>query len=55
MIPTDINTLIRLGDTFLAQEQHHKAEEKYRAALELNKDSKLMALLKEKINQAIKK
>lgn len=54
MLPTDINTLILLGDTYLAQEQHHKAEEKYRAALEFNKDSKLRILLKEKINQAIK-
>ena len=49
MAPTDMNTLILLGDTFLAQGNAMKAKEKYRIALNLNKDSGLEKILKNKI------
>jgi len=49
ILPTDATTLILLGDTFLAQGNPKKAEEKYRAALNLNKDHKLKKVLQAKI------
>ena len=49
MLPTDATTLILLGDTFLAQGNPKKAEEKYHAALNLNKDHKLKKVLQAKI------
>lgn len=49
MLPGNINTLILLGDTFSARGQLKKAEEKYHAALNLNKDPNLKILLQEKI------
>ena len=49
MLPTDATTLILLGDTFLAQSNPKKAGEKYRAALNLNKDHKLEKVLQAKI------
>ncbi len=51
---TDMNTLILLGDTFLAQGHANKAEEKYRIALNLNKDSGLEKILKNKIKNISK-
>ena len=49
ILPTDATTLILLGDTFLAQGNPKKAGEKYRAALNLNKDHKLKKILQAKI------
>ena len=52
--PTDMNTLILLGDAFLAQGHAGKAEEKYRIALDLNQDSELGKILKNKIKNISK-
>ena len=52
--PTDMNTLILLGDAFLAQGHARKAEEKYRIALNLNKDSGLEKIIKSKIKNISK-
>lgn len=49
MLPADLNTLILLGDTFLARGNPQKAEEKYRMALKLNKDPELENILQAKI------
>jgi protein O-mannosyl-transferase len=49
MLPTDMNTLILLGDAFLAQGHTREAEVKYRIALNLNQDSRLDKILKNKI------
>jgi tetratricopeptide (TPR) repeat protein len=49
ILPTDMNTLILLGDVFLAKGHVRRAEEKYRLALNLNKDSELGKILKYKI------
>ena len=49
ILPADATTLILLGDTFLAQGNPKKAEEKYHAALNLNKDHKLKKVLQAKI------
>lgn len=54
MLPTDMNTLILLGDTFLAQGFSGEAEKKYRLALKLNQDSGLEKLLKNKIQNISK-
>ena len=54
MLPTDMNTLILLGDVFLAQGQVGEAEEKYRTALNLNQDSGLEKVLKNKIKNISK-
>jgi protein O-mannosyl-transferase len=54
MAPKDMNTLILLGDSFLAQGHTRKAEEKYRVALNLNKDSRLEKILKDKIKNIYK-
>ena len=54
ILPTDMNTLILLGDTFLAQGHVRRAEEKYRVALNLNKDSELEKILKNKIKNISK-
>jgi protein O-mannosyl-transferase len=54
MLPTDMNTLILLGDAFLAQGHSGKAEEKYRIALNLNQDSRLDKILKNKITNISK-
>jgi len=54
MVPTDMNTLILLGDAFLAQGHAGKAEEEYRIALNLNKDSGLEKILKNKIKNISK-
>lgn len=55
ILPKDINTLILLGDTFSAQGQFEKANEKYRAVFSLNKDPNLQKLLQDKIKIASKK
>jgi predicted negative regulator of RcsB-dependent stress response len=49
-----MNTLILLGDTFLAQGHVRRAEEKYRVALNLNKDSELEKILNNKIKNISK-
>lgn len=54
IVPTDMNTLILLGDAFLAQGHNRKAEEKYRIALNLNKDSGLEKIIKSKIKNISK-
>ncbi|MBT4258699.1 MAG: tetratricopeptide repeat protein [Nitrospina sp.] len=54
MLPTDMNTLILLGDTLLAQGHSGKAEDKYRMALNLNQDSRLDKILKNKIKNISK-
>ena len=54
ILPTDMNTLILLGDTFLAQGHVRRAEEKYRVALNLNKDSELEKILNNKIKNISK-
>lgn len=54
MLPTDMNTLILLGDVFLAQGNVKEAEEKYRIALNLNQDSGLEKVLKDKIKNISK-
>jgi len=54
IVPTDMNTLILLGDAFLAQGHARKAEEKYRIALNLNKDSGLEKIIKSKIKNISK-
>jgi protein O-mannosyl-transferase len=54
MLPTDMNTLILLGDAFLAQGHSGKAEEKYRIALNLNQDSRLEKILKNKLTNISK-
>ncbi|MBN4079852.1 tetratricopeptide repeat protein [bacterium AH-315-C08] len=54
ILPTDMNTLILLGDAFLAQGHARKAEEKYRIALNLSKDSGLEKILKNKIKNISK-
>jgi protein O-mannosyl-transferase len=54
MLPSDMNTLILLGDLFLAQGHAGKAEEKYRKALNLNQDSGLEKVLKNKIKNISK-
>ena len=54
MAPTNINTLVILGDVFSAQRMIKEAEKNYRIALELNKDSKREELLKNKIAKIIK-
>jgi tetratricopeptide (TPR) repeat protein len=54
IVPTDINTLILLGDVFLAQGHARKAEEKYHIALNLNKDSGLAKIIKSKIKNISK-
>jgi len=55
MAPTDINTLVILGDVFYAQRMTKEAEKNYRIALKLNKDLKREELLKIKISEVIKK
>ena len=54
MAPTNINTLVILGDVFSAQRMIKEAEKNYRIALKLNKDSKREELLKNKISKIIK-
>ena len=54
MAPTNINTLVILGDVFSAQRMIKEAEKNYRIALKLNKDSKREELLKIKISKIIK-
>ncbi|MFL2947667.1 MAG: tetratricopeptide repeat protein [Nitrospinales bacterium] len=54
LVPTDMNTLILLGDALLAQDHARKAEEKYRIALNLNKDSGLEKIIKSKIKNISK-
>ncbi|MGK0179214.1 MAG: tetratricopeptide (TPR) repeat protein, partial [Nitrospinales bacterium] len=54
ILPTDMNTLILLGDAFLAKGHVRSAEEKYRVALNLNKDSQLEKILKNKIKNISK-
>jgi protein O-mannosyl-transferase len=54
MLPTDMNTVILLGDALLAQGHSRKAEEKYRIALNLNQDSRLDKILKNKITNISK-
>jgi tetratricopeptide (TPR) repeat protein len=54
MLPTDMNTMILLGDAFLAQGHAGEAEEKYRTALNLNQDSGLEKILKDKIKNISK-
>jgi protein O-mannosyl-transferase len=54
MLPTDINTLVLLGDAFLAQGHSGKAREKYRIVLNLNQDSRLEKILKNKITNISK-
>jgi len=54
ILPTDMNTVILLGDVFLAQGHTGKAGEKYRIALNINKDSQLEKLLKNKIKNISK-
>ena len=54
MAPTNINTLVILGDVFSAQRMIKEAEKNYRIALKLNKDSKRKELLKNKISKIIK-
>jgi protein O-mannosyl-transferase len=54
IVPTDMNTLILLGDAFLAEGHARKAEEKYRIALNLNKDSGLEKIIKSKIHNISK-
>ena len=49
ILPTEMNTVILLGDAFLAKGDVRRAEEKYRVALKLNKDSELEKILKYKI------
>ncbi len=49
ILPTDATTLMLLGNTFLAQGNPKKAEEKYYAALNLNIDHKLKKVLRAKI------
>ena len=53
MAPTNINTLILLGDVFSAQGMAKKAEKNYRIAMNLNKDPKKENLLKNKIAEII--
>ena len=53
-VPTDMNTLILLGDAFLAQGHARKAEEEYRIALDLNQDSELGKILNNKIKNLSK-
>ena len=55
MAPTNINTLVILGDVFSAQRMIKEAEKNYRIALKLIKDSKREELLKIKISEIIKK
>ena len=54
IVPTDMNTLILLGDAFLAQGHARKAKEKYRMVLNLNKDSGLEKIIKSKIKNISK-
>jgi protein O-mannosyl-transferase len=54
MASTNMNTLVLLGDAFLAQGHAGKAEEKYRIALNLNKDSRLKKMLENKIRNISK-
>ena len=54
MAPTNINTLVILGDVFSAQRMIKEAEKNYRIALKINKDSKREELLKNKISKIIK-
>jgi len=54
MVSTDMNTLVLLGDAFLAQGHAGKAEEKYLIALNLNKDSRLEKMLENKIRNISK-
>ena len=49
ILPTEMNTVILLGDAFLAKGDVRRAEEKYRVALNLNKDSELEKILEHKI------
>ena len=55
ILPTDINTLTLLGDTFLAQGKTQKAREQYRLVLNLNKDYELEKILQAKIKKIIPK
>ncbi|MBC8284791.1 MAG: tetratricopeptide repeat protein [Nitrospinae bacterium] len=52
MVPTDVNTLILLGDTYSSQGKAKEAEKNYRMALNLNKDTELEKLLQNKILEA---
>ena len=55
MAPANINTLILLGDVFFAQGVIKEAEKNYQIDLNLNKDSKIKELLKNKIAKVKKK
>ena len=54
MAPTNINTLVLLGEVCSAQGMAKEAEKNYQMALNLNKDPKIEELLKNKISEVIK-
>jgi len=51
LAPANINTFLLLGDVYLAQGMPKEAEKNYQLALDLDKNSKLEKLLKNKISE----
>ena len=54
MAPTNINTLVLLGDVYSAKGMTKEAAKNYRIAMNLNKDLKRKELIKNKIAEVTK-